>query len=79
MCLGSNNRVESHQVMITVYETDKRKRYKEIFRRSVVSLLTSLLTPYEKTKKGSLLVKERVCARGHACVRVQVVCVCVCV
>lgn len=74
VCLGLSKRVESHQVTITIYETDKRKRYKEIFKRSLVSLLTSLFSPYEKTKRES--VKECVCA----CVRVFTHrCVCVCV
>lgn len=76
VCLGLNKRVESHQVMITVYETDKRKRYKEIFKRSLVPLLSSLFIPYENAKRESLFVKERACACACVCVRVHVRGVC---
>lgn len=75
VCLGLSKRVESHQVTITVYETDKRKRYKEIFKRSLVSLLISLFSPYEKTRGR---VCKRVCARMRVCLHAQG-CVCVCV
>ena len=78
VCLGLNKRVESHQVRITLYETDKRKRYKEIFERSLVSLLTSLCIPYEKTKKESLFGKECVWASVgmRACVNCYNIVVC---
>lgn len=63
--LGLSKSVESHQVMIIVYETDTRKRYREIFKRSLVPLLTSLFTPYGKAKRES--VKESTCVCVSCC------------
>ena len=54
VCLGLKKSVESHKVMMTVSEIDKRKRYQEGVERNLAFLPTSLVTLCKKMNRVCL-------------------------